>query len=145
MIDISLILTIITAFSITFFLLSRWIKDVKKTGLMWKDMNKFKKPKIAGAGGICVLISFVFSLFLYVGLRTFVFDTTENLIEILAIICSFLVIGLIGFKDDILGWQVGTRQFWKVLLTIPVAIPLAVINAGSSMMSIPFIGIIDFA
>jgi len=144
MIDILLVLTLVAAFSITFFLLSRWIKDAKRTELMWEDMNKFKKPKIAGAGGITVIIGFVFSLFLYVGIKTFIFNTTENLVEILAVICTFLLIGLIGFKDDILGWEVGARQYWKVLLTIPVAIPLAVINVSNSVISIPFFGIVDF-
>jgi UDP-N-acetylglucosamine--dolichyl-phosphate N-acetylglucosaminephosphotransferase len=54
-----------------------------------------------------------------------------------------LTVGLacfIGFIDDILGWKKGIGGFKKILSTLPIVIPLAVIKAGQPTMSLPFIG-----
>ena len=49
-----------------------------------------------------------------------------------------------NITNDILGWKKGLRQWQKPLLTIPIAIPLMVINAGHSSMALPFIGSVNF-
>jgi UDP-N-acetylglucosamine--dolichyl-phosphate N-acetylglucosaminephosphotransferase len=51
---------------------------------------------------------------------------------------------IIGFIDDVLGWKKGLKQWQKALMTLPIAIPLMVLNAGQHTMNVPFFGNIDF-
>ncbi|MFW5890641.1 MAG: glycosyl transferase family 4, partial [bacterium] len=52
--------------------------------------------------------------------------------------------GLVGVIDDLLGWKNGglSKKF-RLFLALIASIPLVVINAGSSSISIPFIGSIS--
>jgi len=138
------ILHIIIAFFVCFWLTKKWINVARARGFVGKDMNKKEKPLVAEAGGIAVIISIIFSLFLYIFFKTFVLKTETHIIEVLAFIITLLLACFIGFIDDILGWKKGISGWKKILMTIPIAIPLAVINAGHSTMHIPFIGTIDF-
>jgi len=107
-------------------------------------MNKYSKPKIPEGGGIAFIFGVTFAVLLYVFIKTFYLFTTGNLPEVLAILVTLLLAGFLGFIDDILGWKAGLSQWQKPLLTIPIAIPLMVINAGNSVMSIPFLGSVNF-
>ena len=107
-------------------------------------MNKFYKTKVAESGGIGIIMGITIAILLYIFLKTFILKSQSNLIEVLIILSSILMAGLIGFIDDVLGWKRGLKQWQKPLLTIPIAIPLMVINAGNSTMSLPFLGEIDF-
>jgi UDP-N-acetylglucosamine--dolichyl-phosphate N-acetylglucosaminephosphotransferase len=49
----------------------------------------------------------------------------------------------LGFVDDILGWKQGLKQWQKPFLTLPVAIPLMVIDAGHHTISVPFFGLVN--
>lgn len=138
------LLIISTSFVTTFFLTKVWIKVAKKSKLVGKDLNKFSKPEIPEAGGIAFVIGTTFAILLYIFTKTFYLFSTTNLVEILAILLTLLLAGFLGFIDDILGWKKGLAQWQKPLLTIPIAIPLMVINAGSSTMNIPFFGQMDF-
>jgi UDP-N-acetylglucosamine--dolichyl-phosphate N-acetylglucosaminephosphotransferase len=146
--DVSLLylflLIVSTAFFSTFFLTKAWIKIAKKSKLLGKDMNKYSKPKIPEGGGIAFILGVTFAVLLYVFIKTFYLFTTGNLPEVLAILVTLLLAGFLGFVDDILGWKAGLSQWQKPLLTIPIAIPLMVINAGNSVMSIPFLGPVNF-
>jgi UDP-N-acetylglucosamine--dolichyl-phosphate N-acetylglucosaminephosphotransferase len=56
-----------------------------------------------------------------------------------------MIAGIIGFVDDIFGWaHGGLSARLRVFLVLIAAIPLMVINAGSSIVSVPFIGLVDF-
>lgn len=135
---------VLTSFSSTFFLTKLWIKLAKRTKLLGKDMNKYSKPKIPEAGGIAFVIGTTFAILLYIFIKTFYLSSVSNLIEILVILLTLLLAGFLGFIDDILGWKRGLAQWQKPLLTIPIAIPLMVINAGNSSMNIPFFGQVNF-
>ncbi|MCD6371801.1 MAG: glycosyl transferase family 4 [Candidatus Aenigmarchaeota archaeon] len=134
---------LLLSFILTFFLTRRWIVVAKRFRLVGRDMNKFKKVLIPEAGGISVSISISICLLFYVFLKTFVFSTESHLVEILSLLITFLLASLLGFIDDILGWKRGLRQWQKPLLTIPISLPLVVINAGHSTVNIPFIGTIN--
>ncbi|MGC8812712.1 MAG: MraY family glycosyltransferase [Candidatus Aenigmatarchaeota archaeon] len=138
------LLIVSTSFVTTFFLTKFWMKLAKKSKLVGKDLNKYSKPKVPEAGGIAFVIGTTFALLLYIFIKTFYLFSTTNLVEILAILLTLLLAGFVGFIDDILGWKKGLSQWQKPLLTIPIAIPLMVINAGYSTMSIPFFGEVDF-
>ena len=138
------IFLILFSFFISIFFTSVWIKKAEKIGLVGYDMNKIKRQKVAEAGGIAFIFSLTLSLFLYLFFKTFILKSPTHLIEILTLLITIILAGLIGFLDDVLGWKKGLKGWQKILFTIPIGIPLAVINAGHSTMHIPFIGPIDF-
>jgi len=137
-----LFVTIFVSFFLTLFILPKWIKKVKKTGLMWEDMNKFGNPKnVASSGGIIVVLAFVFSVLIFVAIRTFVLK--ENLIgiQIFALLTSILLLAIIGLTDDLLGWKSkGLSVKFRIFLVLFASIPLVVINAGHSEIVLPFLG-----
>jgi len=132
------------SFFIALFLTKTWIRAAKFAKLLGKDLNKHEKPLVPEAGGIAVALAVCFSLQTYIFLKTFYWKTTTHLVEAFAISVTVLLSGFIGFTDDILGWKRGLTQFRKVLLTIPIALPLMVINAGHSKMNLPFFGLVNF-
>jgi UDP-N-acetylglucosamine--dolichyl-phosphate N-acetylglucosaminephosphotransferase len=139
------ILIITISFFSTLFLTKVWIKVAKKFKLVGKDMNKYPKVEVPEGGGVAFILGATFAVLLYVFIKTFYLGSTSNLVEILSIINVILLAGFLGFVDDILGWKAGLPQWQKPLLTVPIAIPLMVINAGNSVMSMPFIGSVNFS
>lgn len=142
------ILIAVLHFVIAFFacigLTKWWISVAKKNKLEGKDMNKYNKPLIPEAGGITVVISIILAIMLYIFFKTFVLHSLTHLIEMLTLTITLLLACFIGFIDDILGWKKGLRGWQKILMTVPIAIPLMVINAGQHTMSIPVVGTVDF-
>lgn len=121
-----------------------WISIAKRNKLQGTDMNKYNKPLVAEAGGIAVVISITLALLFYIFFKTFVLKTATHLFEVSTLIITLLLACFIGFIDDILGWKKGLAGWKKILMTVPIAIPLMVINAGHATMSIPFIGAVNF-
>ena len=136
-----LIMAILTSFFCTFLAMPFWIRKAKQIGLMWEDMHKEGYPKnVAGSGGVVMLLGFALGGLSYIAINTFYFNSTENLIEIFALLsCIFLVSG-IALIDDLFGWQHGgLSKRSRIILIAFAAIPLIVINAGeSTMMGIEF-------
>jgi UDP-N-acetylglucosamine--dolichyl-phosphate N-acetylglucosaminephosphotransferase len=135
---------VLFAFLLSLILTNWWINVAKKNKLLGKDMNKHSRPLIAEAGGIAVVSSIIFSLLFYIFLKTFMLKTELNVLNIAILAITLLLACFIGFIDDILGWKKGLKQWQKLILTLPIAIPLIVINAGHSTMSLPFIGAVNF-
>jgi UDP-N-acetylglucosamine--dolichyl-phosphate N-acetylglucosaminephosphotransferase len=134
---------LLLSFCLTLFLTSKWIQSAKAAKLVGKDMNKPDQPEVPRSGGLIVAIVICFSLLSYISLKTFSLlgTPTTHIIEVFAISSTVLLAGFIGFVDDVLGWKQGLSQMQKVLLTIPIALPLIVINAGQSIIQLPFIEI----
>jgi len=64
-----------------------------------------------------------------------------NFINVLAAIITIQIIGMIGIIDDLLS----IPQWLKAVLPLFAAIPLIAVNAaGSTEVTVPFIGMIDF-
>jgi len=81
----------------------------------------------------------------YVALKTFVFEGTVNSLEIFALLSVILILGIVGLTDDLLGWKhQGLSIKMRLLLAFAASIPLVVINAGTDIMALPFIGMINF-
>ncbi|MCX6748495.1 MAG: glycosyl transferase family 4 [Candidatus Pacearchaeota archaeon] len=142
--ELILILPILIAFFVCFFVLGKWIGKAKKIGLVWEDMNKYSKPKAAGSGGLIVILAFLLAVLAYIAIKTFYLKQEENIVEIFALTTSILILGGIGIIDDLLGWHHGglSKKF-RLLLCIFAAIPLMVINVGNSQISFPFLGTIN--
>lgn len=136
----NLLIPTIISFLITILMLPHWIKIAKKHELVNIDVHKSGK-KVAEFGGLLVVLGAMIGIFFYIAWNTFSqLASDSNFMFIMASIASILIAALIGLVDDILGWKIGLRQYKKALLSFLIAIPLVVVNAGVSKMTLPFVG-----
>jgi len=141
------ILSFVLAFFVSLGLTKWWITLSKEhKEMLQPDMNKYKsKPTISKAGGLAVTIAITLSVLVYIFFKTFILHSPTHEVEVLSITITLLLACFIGFIDDIFGWgKSAITGYKKILMTIPIAIPLMVINAGQSAMALPFLGTIDF-
>lgn len=144
MTDFMLAIPVLASFLIVLFLMPLWIRKAKQIGLVWDDMNKIRAPKPAGSGGIIVLSAFIISVFIFVAYRTFYLHNSLYLTEIISLVAVTLLVGGIGFVDDLFGWQHGgLSRRTRMIMVVLASIPLMAINAGRHTMSLPFFGIVD--
>ncbi len=138
-------LVLLFSFILTLFLTKKWTRSAKAANLVGKDMNKPDHPSIPRSGGLVVAIVTCFSLLIYIFLKNFslVGSPSLHVVEAFAISATVLLAGFIGFIDDILGWKEGLTQLQKVLLTIPIALPLTVMNVDQTIILLPFLGSVD--
>ncbi|MEA3329249.1 MAG: glycosyl transferase family 4 [Nanoarchaeota archaeon] len=142
MVDLILIIPIVICFFVTLFVTPIWIKKARRIELMWEDVNKIDRPKVAGSGGLIVILGFVIGVLIYIAYRVFYLGQANNfLVEIFALLTVVLILGGVGLIDDLLGWRHGgLRIRTRLVLVALAAIPLVVINAGRSNVAIPFFG-----
>lgn len=143
--NVILLIPILLGFLITLFFMPFWIKKAWKIGLVWEDMNKLDKPKVAGSGGLIVVMGFILAVLIYIALKTFYFKSGEDVVEIFSLTTAILFLAGVGLVDDLLGWHHGglSRKF-RMFMCIFASIPLIVVNAGVSEISLPFFGSVDF-
>jgi len=138
--ELLLIATIFISFFATLFSLPFWIRKAKQIGLVWEDMNKFKRERnVAGSGGIVVVLGTIIGIFIYIAIRTFYFKETDGvLISLFALLTSILLVAGVGLIDDLFGWKKGGLSIRsRIILVLFSAVPLMIINAGeSSIMGI---------
>jgi len=129
-------LVLLLSFVLTVFLTRRWIRSAKAAKLVGKDMNKHDYPLIPRSGGLVVAIVICFALLIYIFLKTFSLVGSQPLhvVEAFAITATVLLAGFIGFIDDVLGWKEGLTQLQKVLLTVPIALPLTVLYVDQTVI-----------
>ncbi len=135
-----LLFPLVLSFLITFFLVPIWIRRAKNAGIAGRDVHKESDSLVAESGGVIVLVGFVFSVLIFIAIQTFYYDSTKNILEILALLSVVLMASFIGFVDDILGWKIGLNRRSRLLLLIFVSIPLVAINAGKDLVTVPFLG-----
>jgi UDP-N-acetylglucosamine--dolichyl-phosphate N-acetylglucosaminephosphotransferase len=131
--ELLLLVPIISSFLIALFCLPIWIKRAKKESLCGKDMHKVDGEEVAEAGGVCAIMGFIFGSLIYIGIRTFVFASYKNAMEIFCLLSVILIISFVGFTDDILGWKKGLSKISRVLFLAFAALPLLAINAGQAV------------
>ncbi len=145
MTNLILVVPILASFFVSLFLLPKWIRKTHSLGLVWEDMNKLWKEKVAGSGGVVVILGFVIGVLIYVAYL--VFDLNRNngfLIEIFALLVVVLLLAGIGFIDDLFGWRKGgLSKKSRMILVGLSSIPLIAINAGKSVINFPFFGVAD--
>ena len=142
--DQLLIFTILSSFVVTILLVPHWIHRAKKEKLIGRDIHKLDKKEVAEGGGINVLAGIGIGILLYVGVKTFFMGGNGQTKEIFAILSVILIASMVGLVDDALGWKKGLAKKIRILVLFFAAIPLMVINAGTSSMALPFFGTIDF-
>jgi len=134
-----IILAILISFFVTFFALPYWIKKCRQFGLTGKDVHKIKKNPVAEGGGLIVLLGITFGVLVYIAFQTFYLNSQDNTVEVLALLCVIFIAGGLGIIDDLLGWKKGLAKTARIAIMIFAAIPLMVINAGtSSLLGIEF-------
>jgi len=141
-----LIVPIVISFVLTIFALPKWIKKCREIGFLWEDMNKTHGVKnVAASGGIIVVIAFILGVLSYVAIKTFILDSNGENLEIFALLNVIVILALVGFVDDVLGWTFkGLSIKFRLFLAFVASIPLVVINAGSKIINLPFLGVVDF-
>jgi UDP-N-acetylglucosamine--dolichyl-phosphate N-acetylglucosaminephosphotransferase len=146
MVNILLFFSFVVSFILTYITIPFWIGKVKRAGLIWEDMNKYGKPKnVAGSGGIVVVVAFIIGVLYYIAVRTFVIKEFDSInLYIFALLSVVLILTIVGIIDDLLGWkQKGLSKRTRILLALIAAVPLVVINAGTSTMNFPFLGSVN--
>jgi len=153
-----LLLPVLVSFFVVIAMMPFWIKKAKFMGLIGNDINKYSKPEVAEGGGIVTLAGFLIGVLIYVAIRTFIFEQTIDVnLEVFVLVSSVLMVGFIGIVDSLLAassnssehhnskkWRKGIGNRYRILLCIVAAIPLMVVNAGTSAMSLPFFGVVNF-
>jgi UDP-N-acetylglucosamine--dolichyl-phosphate N-acetylglucosaminephosphotransferase len=143
MVDPVLLIAPILAFVVTFLLTKRWIPVAFRIGLVGKDMNKYSKPPVAEMGGIALVSGIIAGLSSYIAMNTFLLNQSSFNLDLFATFSTVLIITFVGLIDDLLGWKIGLSQLQKPLLTIPAALPMMVVNAGHSAVSLPILGVVS--
>ncbi len=133
-------LSVFISFFVTFLVLPYWIKRAREHHLLLVDVHKTDKREVPGLGGLIVVFGIVMGVMAYVALHTFYYDNQRNALVLFAATSSITLSALIGLVDDLLGRKIGLRQYQKPILTIFVALPMMVINAGTSVVTLPFLG-----
>ena len=139
------ILSFVTAYFATPIL----IRYLRRIGLIVKDQNKEGKPLVPISGGLSVISGVLVGLMYYIFILVFFYKDLTQISLIFAVLITLFLTCIIGFLDDLIinktkDASVGLRQWQKPLLTLIPAIPLMVINAGNSVMAVPFLGEVDF-
>lgn len=128
--------TILISFFVTLLIMPLWIKKAKQIGLIWEDMNKPNRERnVAGSGGVIVILGTLVGIFLYIAIRTFYFKSSDGgtSVQIFAIVSSLFLVTGVGLIDDLFGWKKGGLSIRsRLILVLFSAVPLMVINAGSS-------------
>lgn len=138
------IFAVVLSFIVTFFALPYWIKRAEERELVGTDLHKPDKRKVAELGGLVVVLGIIIGILFYIAVHVFIFNTVHRIPVVLAALTSILIATVVGLVDDILGWKIGLRQYQKPILSILIALPIMVINAGVSTVSIPFFREVDF-
>jgi len=133
---------------ITWAIAPTMIRYLSAIGLRVKDMGKFEDTEVPISGGIIVLSSTFLSIMAFVFYTTFIVKDTTSLTVLFAAVTSILIVTFIGFMDDLLvkrhgSEYVGLKRWQKPLLTLPAAIPLIAVKAGTSSLIFPFFGPVD--
>lgn len=151
MFPLSFIISILVAFLASFWCVPRLIKYLKRINLVVQDVHKEGKPLVPRSGGLAVAIGFMAGIMVFLFCFTFFVHNTpwlnkESSQFLFASILTIFIITFVGFMDDLLMVKggFGLRQWQKPLLTLVAAVPLMVVNAGTSKLIVPFYGHVEF-
>lgn len=129
------------SFLSVFLLLPVVIPLFKKADIKGINQNKPGGESIAEMGGLITILGFGMGLITVIALKTFfnLFPSVD-LVIILAVLSVELFIIIIGTIDDLISMA----QLVKAVVPALASLPLIALEAGQTVMTIPFIGKIDF-
>jgi len=128
------------AFIVTFITTPFYAKRALAKGIFGKDVNKLEHPRVAEMGGLAVFAGVASSVSLGILYLTFIDANLQVLKLLLAALAALSLTALIGVFDDLfkLTWKT------KTLMPLTAALPLVAVKAGETVMSIPFVGEVNF-
>jgi len=135
----TIVAAVIIAFLIVLLAMPTTIRTLKEKGRVGIDVHKYGKPEVAKGGGYIVLLAIVTSLLVVIGCTTFLRAEAVDP-ALLAALVSILMAGMIGLLDD----NLDIRNRTKIALPLIASIPMAVMAVGTTIISIPFVGTIEF-
>ncbi len=136
-----LVIILLISFLASFVLFPAMIIRLKKAGIVGKNMNSKTQEEVVEMGGLVIVAGFGAGIFTVIAVKTF-FDIfpSVDLISILIALSTILIVVLIGIFDDL----VSMPQQIKAFMPLFAALPLIVIEEGSTFMRIPFWGNVNF-
>ena len=135
------IILFLVVFGASFGILKIMIPKLKKANIVGKDMHKPDLPEVPEMGGMGVVVAFSFGVVLAMGIEVFFDDLIPvNIVSLFAVLATVLMISLVGILDDLLD----ISQKLKAVMPVFAALPLVAIKEGHSILTIPFLGRIDF-
>ncbi|BAB67155.1 MraY family glycosyltransferase [Sulfurisphaera tokodaii] len=136
----TIIISAIIGYLVTY-ISTKWVINIAKSrGFVGKDINKPDKPQIPVLGGVSIVAGFIAGAFTFL---LFSNDSPRSeIIEkvIVSVLLSSLLIGYLGILDDIFN----LRQSIRAFLPIFASVPLILYSSGHSIISIPFLGQVNF-
>ena len=159
---ITIIIPAIIAFIISLAGTRFLISYMRDAGIIGIDKNKRVGISLPSSGGIAVAIGFAVGVFAYVFGSSFpnpsapLYVPVASLEYLFASVLAVIMISIVGFLDDInvqrsevqstdmRDIRKGLKQWQKPLLTLIGAVPLMAVNAGVSMVHLPFVGTVNF-
>lgn len=138
----SFILVFLVSFVSTFIIVPWLIPKLVRRGLVGRDVNKPDKPERPNIGGFAVIFGFSCGVLVAIGLSSFLgfFGGDFHLVFVLAAFSTVLLMSIVGVFDDLFSMH----QFVKAVLPLFASLPLVAVRAGSTVMTIPFVGHLDF-
>lgn len=147
----------VLSFATTYMMVPRFNSYMHSIGVVGKDIMKKEKTLVADMGGPGVITGFLVGVFYYIGLEIFITERLGGLIDILACLCTILIISLIGIFDTLTALakkregegefeqykKIGIPRWLYLFIPVPAAVPLMAVNAGISKLTFPFIGRIE--
>jgi UDP-N-acetylglucosamine--dolichyl-phosphate N-acetylglucosaminephosphotransferase len=134
-------LTPLISFVVAFVALPLMIPRLIRARLVGHDMQKPGRPLVPEMGGLALVAGFGAALLLAIALKSFSHLLPEvDLVDLLAVLATVLLIALIGLLDDLIE----VRQIVKAITPLFAALPLMAINAGHTVLNLPFFGHVDF-
>jgi len=136
-----LISILLISFLVSFILFPAMIIRLKKVGIVGKNMNREIKEEVAEMGGLVIIAGFGAGIFTVIAVKTFfnIFPSID-LISVLVALSSILIVVLIGIFDDL----VSIPQKVKAFMPVFAALPLIVIEEGSTFIRLPFWGNVNY-
>ena len=129
------------SFTVTFLTFRVVIPRLRQAKIVGKDMHKPGQPEVPEMGGMIFVIGFSTGVITTIIIATFFSSLLSvDLVQILAILSVVLIMAVIGIIDDLIR----VRQGIKAITPLLASLPLVALKIGSTTMSIPIIGHVDF-
>jgi UDP-N-acetylglucosamine--dolichyl-phosphate N-acetylglucosaminephosphotransferase len=145
------------SFAVTYVIVPFVNNYMKSIGVVGYDIMKKDKVAVADMGGPGVIVGFLLGVFYFIAIEIFIPPRLTGLVYILATLTTVLIITLIGVFDTMTALakeregpgefeqfkKVGIPRWLYFFIPLPAAVPLMAVNAGVSIMVLPFIGKLD--
>lgn len=108
-----------------------------------KDMNKPGDVYAPRFAGIWSVLGVLFGFLVMEAYHVYLGGGPYRVQDVLSVSLLLLLGAFVGLVDDIMGWKVGVPVRYRLLASYAIALPLSVVKAGTSVISVPLLGRVD--